>query len=512
MFRCPRFRGGLAVLGVAACFALPSVASADLSTATAQRVTNTKGGKNQNPVIDRSGKIVVFTSNVDQSGGSITDPSEAFDHDGTGNDFAVAGSPQPICIGCDGLNNTAGNIFIWRQKKKKGIPANSVQQITFSTTGGFAANQFPDMNQRASVIAWDSDQDHLGTNADGNREIFLYEIKTGTMTQVTNTTGNGNTANRSVNLDDKGQILVFDSRADFSGDPSCTQTDGATPCANGDHNSEIMVFDRKTGLLTQVTNTTGNQANANLRARVSNDGRYVAFQSTRDFATEPGTVASCTLLDGVTPCGNDGNGEIMLFDRKENALVQVTNTTNTAPCSGTNPSERVEISRRGKYLTFQSKCEAQLNPSGCGECNGNDEVFLAEMKKKRVVQVTISDGAAFNRVPRISGSGRYIVFESNRAYLGSPSSGKTLYVLKRVPFKDESANGLTAKLQLESDATLNGQGIIQNPRTDATTINFSGGFNTTIEQFGVSTNGRYVAFDNKKGVGNQEIWILDRKS
>ena len=85
-------------------------------------------------------------------------------------------------------------------------------------------------------------------------------------------------------------------------------------------------------------------------------------------------------------------------------------------------------------------------------------------------------------------------------------------MLKRVPFKDLSSQGLTAKVQLEEDSTLNSGGIVQNPNTDATTINFTGGFNTSIEQFGVSTNGRYISFDNRKGVGNQEIWFLDRKN
>src|SRR4029453_10722451 len=206
-------------------------------------------------------------------------------------------------------------------------------------------------------------------------------------------------------------------------------------------------------------------------------------------------------------------GEILLFDRSENARVQVTNTPNSGACSGVTSNERVEISKRGKFLSWQSKCEAELNPTpACGDCDGNDEVFLAEIKAKRVVQATISQGG-FNRVPRISGSGRYVVFESNRSYLGANGGhARTLYILKRVPFKDLSGQGLTAKVQLEEDATLNSSGINQNPDSDATTINFTGGFKTTIEQFGVSTNGRYVSFDNRKGVGNQEIWFVDRNN
>jgi Tol biopolymer transport system component len=497
----------------ASVFGSSAAAWADLTTATAKLVTNTKGGKNQNPVVDRAGKTIVFTSNVDQAGGTIGAPTETFDHDDATNDFGGTTPPQPICVDCDGVNDATGNLFVWRLKRKGTIPENSVQQITFSNVGGFTANQFPDLNQRATYVAWDSDQDHVGSNADGNREIFLYDLRTATTSQLTSTIGNGDTANRSANLDDKGNVVVFDSRADFSAVTSCKQTDGATACSNADGNSEIMVLDRSGGTLTQLTDTTGNGANANLRGRVSNDGRYVAFQSTRNFAAELGVIATCVLLDGVTACGNaDENGEIMLFDRQENALIQVTSTANAGSCSGTNPNERVEISKRGKYLTWQSKCEADLNPTGCGDCDGNDEVFLAELKPKRIVQATISEGG-FNRVPRISGSGRYIVFESNRSYLGANGGhGRTLYVLKRVPFKDVSAQGITAKVQLEEDSTLNGAGIVQNTSTDATTINFTGGFNTTIEQFGVSTNGRFVAFDNSKGVGNQETWLVDRKN
>jgi hypothetical protein len=45
------------------------------------------------------------------------------------------------------------------------------------------------------------------------------------------------------------------------------------------------------------------------------------------------------------------------------------------------------------------------------------------------------------------------------------------------------------------------------------TINFAGGFNTSVEQFGVSSAGKYISFDNGHGGGgraNQEIWFLDR--
>src|SRR5262245_55548066 len=106
---------------------LSAVAWGDLTTATSKQVTNTTGGKNQNPVIGGSGKKIVFKSNVDQSGGLITDPNQTFDFNGAGNDFAIGSPPHPICVDCNGVTGTTGNLFIWRLKRRGlTVPANSV--------------------------------------------------------------------------------------------------------------------------------------------------------------------------------------------------------------------------------------------------------------------------------------------------------------------------------------------------------------------------------------------------
>jgi len=501
-----------AVVAAACAIALGAagIAYAVLTIATTRLVTNTTGGKNQNPAITSNGGLIVFTSNVDHfhNAGTIFTPDGAFDFNAAGNDFTPLGAthPNPSCTNCDNLNQATGNLYLWRQKKVgKTVPANSVTQLTFSTSGGFAANQNPDINQPGKFVAWDSDQDHIGSNPDGNREIFLLELKTNTITQITDTTSGGETANRSANLSDNGLVLVFDSSRDFS-TASCTLGDGVTACANADGNSEIMVLDRKAGTFTQVTSTTGNGTNANQRARVSNDGRFVAFQSTRDFSgTLPGGTV-CTLLDGVSPCGNTNlNGQIMLFDRKHNTLTQVTNTTASGACSGDTPSERIEISRGGKFISFQSTCEAELNPTGCGSCDGNDEVFLADIVKKKLDQLTISNGG-FNHVPRVSGNGGWVVFESSRSYKGfNPTHARTIYMLKRNPAKAPA--GQTGPGQLIEDS---GSTLTQNDKAQVVTTSITGGFNSTIEGFGVSTSGKFITFDNQKAVGNQEIWFIDR--
>src|SRR5262249_35494156 len=156
----------------------------------------TSSGKNQNSTIDARGDLIVFTSNVPDAAAST------FDAGALGNDFTPPGAthPNPVCNNCANTDAN-GEIFLWRLKRgHNGEPANSFTEITNTTGGGFAANQLPDINQKGTSVAWDSDRDPLGTNVDGNREIFLYDINQNLMTQITDTIGGGDAANTNANL------------------------------------------------------------------------------------------------------------------------------------------------------------------------------------------------------------------------------------------------------------------------------------------------------------------------
>jgi len=489
--------------GIAAVVTAGTALAVSLSPAP-KLVTNTTGGKNQNPTIDKSGKLIAFTSNATDLGAST------FDADGSGNDFRLplVSPPQPSCVNCSNADGN-GEIFLWRLKGKGDAePANSMKQLTFTTGGGFEANQAPDLAQKGRYVAFASDRDHTGGNADGNREIFVVEPATGAITQITSSTSGGSNANRAPNLSDDGSVLVFDSTRDYNGVAGCTLADGTTACDNADGNAEIMLWDAKLAKLFQVTVTTGDGAAANVRPRVSGEGLFVAFQTTRDFALP--ASGTCTLLDGVSPCGNAGagvqNGEVMLWDRNLNAFTQLTDTTTAGGCSGAGANERVEISKRGKFVTFQSTCEAQLNPApGCGSCDGNDEAFVVDLKARRMTQITISDGG-FNRVPRIAGGGGWIVMESNADYRHlNASHAKVLYVIKRST--KPGTGGYSGPGQVLEDPA---SALVQSPKTKLIVVNLVGGFNSSVEAFGVSTGGRFFTFDNNKAVGNQEVWLLDR--
>ncbi len=496
----------LGVLFTLGLLAAVEAAPPGLSASAPLVLTNTTGGKNQDPSVDRGGRVAVFISNVNHAAGVSLPVTGAFDFNGSGNGITPAGAtpPNPACPTCMAGDSSAGNVFVWHRRAYGGDAPNTIRQLTFSTSGGFAANRFPDLDSTGRWIAWDSADDHTGDNPEGNREIFLHSLADGSIVQITDTTGGGDAANRYASIADGGAQVVFESTRDLSA-AACLRPDGVTACDNADGNSEVYVWDRASGQFTQVTATIGGGSTANSRPRISPEGTVVAFQSTRDFSDALSGGVVCAQLDGGA-CANDGNAEVMRFDLVSRELLQVTGSANSGSCAGATSSDRVETTRAGKWLVWQSKCEALLNAGDCGSCDGNDEVFLADIARGQVIQVTISEGG-FNRVPRIAAGGAWLAFESNRSFLGGNlSHARTLYVLRRS--SRPAASGTSRPIQLVEDGAL---GLTQSPRTIASTVSFTDGFNTAIEILGVSRNGRFVCFDNRKGVGNQEIWLLDRK-
>jgi hypothetical protein len=492
-------------LVVAAAVALiAGIAIAVTITPTPKQVTNTTGGKCQNTSIDKSGKLIVFTANVSPS--LMFSDAGTFDFDGTGNDFKLPTNtaPTPTCVNCSNADGN-GELYLWRLKAKGTDPSNSIRQLTNTTGSAFAANNLPDINQKGTVVAWDSDRDHTGGNAGNDQEIFVEDLTTNAITQITSTTGGGNAGNRSVNLSDDGKVMVWDSNRDWAAVGNCTLVDGTTACGNSSGASQIMLYDVTANHFTQITTSAAGSEDS-IRARVSSEGKFVAFQTTNTLAS----LANCTLADGVTACNNsDQNGEIVMWDRVLNHFTQITSTPKTGSCSSSNSSERVEISKAGKYVTFQSTCEFYLNPTGCaGSCDGsdNDEAFVYDTKAKKLTQVTLSVPAKFNRVPRISGGGAYIIWESNASYKNlNPSHQRVLYIIKRST--KAGTGGFTGAGQVIADDET---GFVQSAKTKLLAVSRSGGFNSSIEQIGVATGGRFFSFDNAKGVGNQEVWFIDR--
>ncbi len=192
------------------------------SQSALRRITNTtEEGININPSLSGDGKILAFESTEDVAGAGGTDHFRA-------------------------------------------IRANvSVDPATFFQMGGTRAVA-PGISQDGSRIAFASKDDPLGTNHDGNSEIFLFNGSN--LLQITNTTP-GDPANRVINgnfqpsISDDGRFVAFSSNRDIVSQ-------------NGDANLEIFVYDSVASTFTQLTNSSGIVGFSD--AKISGDGSVIA--------------------------------------------------------------------------------------------------------------------------------------------------------------------------------------------------------------------------------------------
>ena len=164
---------------------------------------------------------------------------------------------------------------------------------TFTQLGG-TRSPAPGISQDGSRIAFAAKEDPLGTNPDGNSEIFYYDGTT--LRQITNTTpADPSTRTRDGNfqpsLTDDGRFIAFASNRNLANQ-------------NSDGNLEIFIFDTASNTFTQLTNTSGTVGATD--AKISGDGTRVAYirdngatQSTqRDLVLQDRTGGTTRVLAG----------------------------------------------------------------------------------------------------------------------------------------------------------------------------------------------------------------------
>jgi uncharacterized protein (TIGR03437 family) len=239
----------LIVVGVAV-LCLFELRPAHTQSSGLRRITNTtEEGINLNPSLSGDGKIVAFESTEDVAGAGGTDHFRA-------------------------------------------IRANvSVDPPTFFQMSG-TRTVAPAISQDGSHIAFAAKDDPLGTNPDGNAEIFLFDGAR--LHQVTNTSP-GDLANRATNgnfqpsISDDGRFIAFSSNRDLAGQ-------------NSDGNLEIFVYDSVAISFAQLTNSAGTVGCS--EAKISGNGASIAYirdtgavpSASRDLLRQPRASQGPTLL------------------------------------------------------------------------------------------------------------------------------------------------------------------------------------------------------------------------
>jgi len=254
---------------------------------------------------------------------------------------------------------------------------------------------------------------------------------------------------------------------------------GASNLVSGDTNnaSDIFVRDRQTGQINRISiASNGTQGNsASLQPAISGDGRYVAFNS---YASN--------LVSGDA----NGSDDIFVYDRQNGQTSLVSVATNGTQGSY---SSQPSISADGRYVAFFSLASNIVD----GDTNGLGDVFVHDRQTGQTIRVSIaSDGTQANGASTgssISSDGRYITFESTASNLVTGDTNGTHDI-----FIHDQQIGQTTRISIASDGTQ---------------------ANNASQWSSISGDGRYVAFYsnasnlvNNDTNGYTDVFVHDRQS
>jgi Tol biopolymer transport system component len=238
----------------------------------------------------------------------------------------------------------------------------------------------PSIDAAGDLIAFSSDRNLTGQNADGNQELFVYSTTNSAVAQFTSSVGGQ--GSYSPKIDATGDRIVFTSDGDLTGH-------------NADRNAEIFLFDKTTPVIIQITNSLGG-LNRTLAGSINADGSRFVFSSDGD-------------LTGKNP---DGNPEIFLYDLNTSTATQITNATGGG--GGFGPL----INAAGNRIAFYS----DRNLTGLN-ADGNFEIFLYDTATGTTSQITYSIKSHGSLTGSMNADGTRIAFYSDKNLTGGNPSG-----------------------------------------------------------------------------------------
>jgi uncharacterized protein (TIGR03437 family) len=348
-----------------------------------------------------------------------------------------------------------------------------VAQISTSTGNSFAGDTSG--NGRFVVIESTGD---IGTdksvhnNADGNREIFLFDYAARRIFQITDTKSarvdttkpaidsttplnfsnvKVEVSNNKPAISNNGRWITFSSNAST---PGSFDGDANSAALVADGNQEVFIYfipatatvdlsngadpanvDLSTGTFTQLTNTPASRVPVPGSAT---SAPFVAFDN-RDAALNDNgsTVAFVSTRNLVGTSNQDANPEIFLYNRTAATIAQltVTSTTQANPIFNENPS----LSGSGSVVAFISNANISAGGS-TNNADTNAEVYLGSYDgttatvTRQVTRTTAPlSGVGVNFLfpgRRLSRDGNLIALESLADLSGDSSikSNTTIFV------------------------------------------------------------------------------------
>ncbi|UBF25722.1 DUF4347 domain-containing protein [Kovacikia minuta CCNUW1] len=304
------------------------------------------------------------------------------------------------------------------------------------------------------------------------QDVFVHDRIAGTVSLVSlnsSGTGSGNNSASNPVISANGRYVAFQS--------------GASDLVAGVGGIQIYVRDLQTGTTVVasrangVSGVTGNSTSSN--ASISDDGRYVAFQS---------------FANNLSPGDINFNQDIFVRDLMNNTTV-LASPNSSGTNGGSSTSANPLISGDGQSVVFVSSA---TDLTALADTNGTQDIFWRNLQTNTTQLVSRNSagtgtGNSFSDLPVISSDGRYVAFHSYASNLTSLSDTNNTYDV----FLFDAQAGTNTLLSINSSGTGTGNSFSYNPS--------------------ISADGRYIAFQSSSinlspldPNSTSDIYIRDR--
>src|SRR6266481_243654 len=416
------------ILAAALALSLIGLRRGQTQSTLLRRVTNTtEEGININPSISGDGKVLAFESTEDiaTAGGKdrfrairvnlATDPATFLQMGGTravapaisqdGSRIAFASKDDPLGTNADGNSE----IFLFDDA--------GLTQVTRTLPGELAArvtngNFAPSISDDGRFIAFSSNRDLTGQNADGNLEVFIYDTIAHNFIQVTDTAGivgatdakiSGNAASI-VYIRDNGATLSLQrdlmqqarvrsaSATVIAGNvQSLAMTYGRAISDDGErvvysaetatNTTQVFLFDGRSGAtVKQITSLGSRTIEVPLHPTISGDGTRIAFASRRSVAS--------------APANSDGGVELYLVDLPSSQVSKITNAPSSATADVVS-----SLNDDGSVLAFNFPRVLSGSLTNSDMVNHSEIYLTVTPPRPSFGVLTVVNGASFGKEP-----------------------------------------------------------------------------------------------------------------
>lgn len=390
-----------------------------------------------------------------------------------------------------GISDTNGQRDIFLRDLQTG----TIRCLSVAIGGTSTGNDGSDMPRISAdgryVVFWGNASNLVPNDNNSQADVFRYDTQANTNTLVSINiagTGSGNANSADPDLSSNGRFVVFASRA----------TDLVAGIVDGNGGSDHFVRDMQTGTTQLVTvnsagTATGNGGEFTTGHRYGFDasGRYVVFRS---FSSD--------LAAGISDTNNVQDVFVRDLQTNTTTCVSVTPAGNS---TGNSTSLGQSLSADGRRVFFESEAANLV----ANDNNNTTDAFMRDLTTgtSQLVSINAAGTGSGNGASGtlafidnafgmpISSDGRYVVFNSNATDL---VTGVNISLVQNVFVRDID-NGTTTIVSANSAGTASGN--------DASRVRAGSS---------ISSNGRFITFTSAASNlvsedtnTNQDIFVRD---